>query len=67
MNSEMVKSGMVLLIRREKADVADADMAVSWILQPTAGALVDERGRESWCGVTGKEIQAGDHWNQPKR
>jgi hypothetical protein len=29
MNSEMVKSGMVLLIRREKADVADADMAVS--------------------------------------
>jgi hypothetical protein len=29
MNSEMVKSGMVLLIGREKADVADADMAVS--------------------------------------
>jgi hypothetical protein len=29
MNSEMVKSGMVLLIEREKTDVADADMTVS--------------------------------------
>jgi hypothetical protein len=28
MNSEMVKSGIVVLTRREKTDVADADMTV---------------------------------------
>jgi hypothetical protein len=33
---------MVVLTERKKVD-----MAVSWILQPTAGALVGERGRES--------------------
>jgi hypothetical protein len=31
-NSEMVKSVMVVLTRREKADVADADMVVGWML-----------------------------------
>jgi hypothetical protein len=33
---------MVVLTGRKKADVT-----VSWILQPTAGVLVGERGRES--------------------
>jgi hypothetical protein len=28
MNSEMVKSGMVVLIEREKTDVTDADVAM---------------------------------------
>jgi hypothetical protein len=32
MNSEMVKSEMVVLTGREKADVADVDMVVSWML-----------------------------------
>jgi hypothetical protein len=39
MNSEMV-----VLTGREKAD---ADMAVSLMLQPATGVLVDERERES--------------------
>jgi hypothetical protein len=32
MSSEMVKSRMMVLIRREKADVADADVSVGWML-----------------------------------
>jgi hypothetical protein len=32
MNSEMVKSRMVVSTEREKADVADADVAVGWML-----------------------------------
>jgi hypothetical protein len=32
MNSEMVKSGMVVLIEREKTNVADVDVAMDWIL-----------------------------------
>jgi hypothetical protein len=32
MNSEMVKSEMVVLIRREKTYVAYADMIVDWML-----------------------------------
>jgi hypothetical protein len=32
MNSEMVKSGMVVLTGREKADMANADVAMSWML-----------------------------------
>jgi hypothetical protein len=31
-NSEMVKHEMVVLTRREKADVTEADRAVGWIL-----------------------------------
>jgi hypothetical protein len=44
MNSKMFKSGMVVLTWREKTD---ADVAVGWMLQPTAGAVVGERERES--------------------
>jgi hypothetical protein len=32
MNSKMIKSGMMVLTEREKADVVDADMAVGWML-----------------------------------
>jgi hypothetical protein len=32
MNSEMVKFRMVVLTEREKVDVADADVAVGWML-----------------------------------
>jgi hypothetical protein len=31
-NSEMVKSEMVVLIRRAKTDVTDADVIVDWVL-----------------------------------
>jgi hypothetical protein len=34
---------MVVLIGRENADVADADMAVSWKLQTAVKTVVDER------------------------
>jgi hypothetical protein len=47
LNSKMVKSGMVVLTGREKADVTDADVLVGWKLQPAAGTVVDERERES--------------------
>jgi hypothetical protein len=39
----MAKSGMVVLTGIEKADVANADVAVGWILKATAEALVVER------------------------
>jgi hypothetical protein len=32
MNSKMVKCVMVVLIRREKADVDDADVAMGWMM-----------------------------------
>jgi hypothetical protein len=32
MKSEIVKSRMVVLTRREKVDVADADVVVNWML-----------------------------------
>jgi hypothetical protein len=43
----MVKSGMLVLTGREKADVAYADVAVGWKLQPAAGTVVEEREKES--------------------
>jgi hypothetical protein len=42
LNYEMVKSGMMVLTKREKADVA-----VGWKLQPAARTVVGERERES--------------------
>jgi hypothetical protein len=42
MNFEMVKFGMMVLTRREMVDVA-----VGWMLQPTAGTVVGERERKS--------------------
>jgi hypothetical protein len=47
LNSEMVKSGIVMLTEREKTDVTDADVVVGWKLQPTAGTVVDKREREN--------------------
>jgi hypothetical protein len=44
MNSKIVKSEMVVLSGREKADV---DVAMSWMLQPVTRALVGEKKRES--------------------
>jgi hypothetical protein len=32
MNSEIVKSGMVVLTGREKVNVTDTDVAVGWML-----------------------------------
>jgi hypothetical protein len=32
MNSEMIKSRIVMLIGRENTDVTDADVAVSWMM-----------------------------------
>jgi hypothetical protein len=46
MNSKMVKYEIMVLIEREKTDVADADVAVGWMLQPAAEAVVNERERE---------------------
>jgi hypothetical protein len=37
---------MVVLTGREKFDVGDADVAMGWMLQPAAGAVVGERERE---------------------
>jgi hypothetical protein len=46
LNSEMVKSGMVLLTEREKINVS-----VGWKLQSAAGNIVDERERKlMWHG-----------------
>jgi hypothetical protein len=42
LNSEIVKSGMVVLTEREKTDVT-----VGWKLQPAAEIVVGERERES--------------------
>jgi hypothetical protein len=42
LNSEMVKSRMVVLTGRE-----NADMPVGWKLQPAAGTIVSEKERES--------------------
>jgi hypothetical protein len=47
MNSEMVKSRMLVLIRREKTDVTDADVVMGWMLQPTIVAMLGEREREN--------------------
>jgi hypothetical protein len=47
LNSEMVKSGMVVLTVRGKLDVTDADVTVGWKLQPAAGTVVSEKERES--------------------
>jgi hypothetical protein len=37
MNYEMVKSKMVVVTGRDKADMSDADVAVSWMLNAGAG------------------------------
>jgi hypothetical protein len=42
MNSKMIKSRMMVLTKRVKADVA-----MSWILQAAGGAVMDEREREN--------------------
>jgi hypothetical protein len=42
MNSNMIKSRMMVLTKRVKADVA-----MSWILQAAGGAVMDEREREN--------------------
>jgi hypothetical protein len=56
-NSKMIKSRMVVLTERDKTDV---DVAVYWMLYPTAEVLVDERKRENWCDVDDSEIQSDD-------
>jgi hypothetical protein len=37
---------MVLLTEREKTDMSDTDVIVSWRLQPTARTVGSERKRE---------------------
>jgi hypothetical protein len=61
----MVKSEMVMLTEREKADLVDADVTVDWMLMSAIKALVGDREKESWCGVGEIEIHPIDHWNQP--
>jgi hypothetical protein len=46
MNSEMVKSEMVVLTVRENTDVTDTDVTVSWIIQSVVRAVLGERGSE---------------------
>jgi hypothetical protein len=41
-NFEMVKSEIMVLIRREKTDMNDVDVPVRWMMQPTTGALLNE-------------------------
>jgi hypothetical protein len=41
----MVKSGMVLLTEREKADITNADVTVNWKLQTVAETVVNARER----------------------
>jgi hypothetical protein len=40
----MVKSGIVVLTEKKKAD---ADVAVGWMLQPAARAVLGEKEREN--------------------
>jgi hypothetical protein len=47
LNSEMVKSKIVLLIEKEKADVADANVVMRYILQPAVRTVVDEREKKT--------------------
>jgi hypothetical protein len=47
MNSEIIKSEMVVLTGREKADMPDADVVVGWMLHPAVGTVMDERERET--------------------
>jgi hypothetical protein len=47
MNSEMVKSVMVVLTGREKTDMSDTDVAVDWMLYTAAEALIVESKREN--------------------
>jgi hypothetical protein len=46
MNFKMVKSKMVVLTGKEKSDIADANVAVGCMPQPTARAVVNERKRK---------------------
>jgi hypothetical protein len=46
LNSEMVKSKIVLLIEKEKADVADANVVMGYILQPAVRTVVDKREKK---------------------
>jgi Holliday junction resolvasome RuvABC endonuclease subunit len=46
MNSKMVKSKMVVLTGKEKSDIADANVVAGCMLQPTAGAVVNEIKRK---------------------
>jgi hypothetical protein len=57
----MVKSGIVVLTGREKADVANADVAVGWILEATAKALVVERKRGNRRDVVEIDIEIAYH------
>jgi hypothetical protein len=43
----MVKSEMVVLTERAKADAPDANAAVGWMQQLAAGAVLGEREREN--------------------
>jgi hypothetical protein len=57
----MVKSGMVVLTGIEKADVANADVTVGWILKATTEALVVERKRGNRRDVVEIDIEIAYH------
>jgi hypothetical protein len=43
----MVKSGMMVLIGREKTNLGDADVVVGSMLQLVAGVVLSERERKN--------------------
>jgi preprotein translocase subunit Sec63 len=47
LNFKMVKSKMMVLTGREKTNVADIDVTVSWKLQTAAETVVGERVRKN--------------------
>jgi hypothetical protein len=44
-NSEIVKSGMVVQTERWNTDMANTDVAVSWVLQPAGKTMICVRER----------------------
>jgi hypothetical protein len=47
LNSEMVKSEIMMLTERKKSDITDVDMTVGWKLQAAVKIIVGKRERES--------------------
>jgi hypothetical protein len=45
-NSEIVKSGMVVQTERWNTDMTNTDVAVSWVLQPAGKTMICEREKK---------------------
>jgi hypothetical protein len=55
---------MVMLAGREKTEVADADVAVGWMLLAGAAYCWREREKADVVWLRGRE-RIAHHWNQP--